>query len=105
VSTGHPRVPAVPPGTAVPDAERILRDAGLTPREDSASYAAHPTAPPGSVVGTSPAAGTEVTVGGPVGLVLSSGPAPARRQRDDNPGDTIGELLRNGLERALRGDH
>jgi serine/threonine-protein kinase len=104
VSTGHPRVPSVPPGTAVPDAERMLRDAGLTPREDSARYSPHPNAPPGTVIGTSPAAGTEVTLASPVTLVLSSGPAPVlpRRPRDD-PG-SLGELLRNGLERALRGD-
>ncbi|HWN31212.1 MAG TPA: protein kinase [Pseudonocardia sp.] len=104
VSTGHPRVPSVPPGTAVPDAERMLRDAGLTPREDSARYSPHPTAPPGTVIGTAPAAGTEVTLASPVTLVLSSGPAPVlpHRQRDD-PG-SLGELLRNGLERALRGD-
>ncbi|HEX4251057.1 MAG TPA: protein kinase [Pseudonocardia sp.] len=106
VSTGHPRVPSVPPGTAVPDAERILRDAGLTPREDSARYAPHPSAPPGTVIGTSPAAGSEVTVASQVTLVLSSGPpAPVlpRRPRGDDPG-SFGELLRNGLERALRGD-
>jgi len=85
VSTGHPRVPSVPPGTAVPDAERMLRDAGLTPREDSARYSPHPNAPPGTVIGTSPAAGTEVTLASPVTLVLSSGPAPVlpRRPRDD----------------------
>jgi serine/threonine-protein kinase len=105
VSTGHPRVPSVPPGTAVPDAERMLRDAGLTPREDSARYSPHPTAPPGTVIGTSPAAGSEVNLASPITLVLSSGPAPVvpRRQRGDDPG-SLGELLRNGLERALRGD-
>jgi hypothetical protein len=105
VSTGHPRVPAVPPGTAVPDAERILRDAGLTPREDSARYSPDPSAPPGTVIGTSPAAGAEVTIASPVTLVLSSGPAPPTlpRRSPHDPG-SLGDLIRNGLERALRGD-
>ena len=103
VSTGRPRVPAVPPGTAVPDAERMLRDAGLAPREDDADYAAHPTAPRGTVIGTSPAAGTSLPVSSPVTLVLSSGPAAApRRQR--NPGESLAQLLQQQLERALRGD-
>jgi len=103
VSTGRPRVPAVPPGTAVPDAERMLRDAGLAPREDDADYAPHPTAPRGTVIGTSPAAGTSLPVSSPVTLVLSSGPAAApRRQRD--PGESLAELLQQQLERALRGD-
>ena len=102
VSTGRPRVPAVPPGTAVPDAERMLRDAGLAPREDDADYASHPTAPRGTVIGTSPAAGTSLPVSSPVTLVLSSGPPTPRRQRD--PGESLAELLQQQLERALRGD-
>jgi len=102
VSTGRPRVPAVPPGTAVPDAERMLRDAGLAPREDAADYASHPTAPRGTVIGTSPAAGTSLPVSSPVTLILSSGPPTPRRPRDD-PG-SFAELLQRQLERALRGD-
>jgi beta-lactam-binding protein with PASTA domain len=101
VSTGRPRVPAIPPGTAVADARRLLRDAGLTPREDTASYAPHPSAPPGTVIGTSPGAGTVLPVSSPVTLVLSNGPA--RHQPDDEVGDSIADLLRRQLDRALRG--
>jgi serine/threonine-protein kinase len=100
VSAGRPRVPVIPPGTAVVDAERMLRDAGLTPREDAASYAPHRTAAAGTVIGTSPGAGTVLAVSSPVTLILSSGPP--RRPRDD-VGSSIGELLQRELDRALRG--
>jgi eukaryotic-like serine/threonine-protein kinase len=100
VSAGRPRVPTIPPGTAVADAQRLLREAGLTPREDPASYAPHPSAPPGTVIGTSPGAGTMLPVSSPVTLVLSSGPA--RHQRDEF-GESIADLLQRQLDRALRG--
>jgi serine/threonine-protein kinase len=102
VSTGRPRVPFVPPGTAVVDAERLLRDAGLTPREDVASYSPDPTAPRGTVIGTSPAAGTVLPVSSPVTLILSSGPP--RRVRGEDVGESIAELLQRQLDRALRGE-
>jgi tRNA A-37 threonylcarbamoyl transferase component Bud32 len=101
VSTGRPRVPAIAPGTAVADARRLLRDAGLIPREDTASYAPHPSAPPGTVIGTSPGAGSVLPVSSPVTLVISSGPA--RHQRDEEFGESIAELLQRQLDRALRG--
>jgi serine/threonine protein kinase/beta-lactam-binding protein with PASTA domain len=37
VSTGRPRVPNIAPGTPVTEAEQAIRDAGLTPVQDSSS--------------------------------------------------------------------
>jgi serine/threonine-protein kinase len=108
VSTGRPRVPDIPPGTAVADAQRILRDAGLTPSGTSPRYASDDTAPRGTVVGTDPEAGTAVHPGQPVDLVLSSGPAPTRHGRgrngsDEDPGQSFSDRIRDELEKALGG--
>jgi hypothetical protein len=61
-------------------------------------------------VGTSPAAGTAVSIGAPVGLVLSSGPEdegrdgdddrPRRRDRSDD-GDDPGRSLTDEIERRI----
>ncbi len=70
VSTGRPTVPRIAPGTSLADAEKALRDAGLTPlhsADDSDSV------PAGAVLRTDPKAGTELRVGEPVTIVVSSG--------------------------------
>lgn len=95
VSSGRPVVPDIPRGTAVADAEQLLRDAGLTPVQepgdgrnrgrggggDSGDGDGEDRGrdrdrfdedlPAGSVLRTDPRAGTVLAVGAPVALVLN----------------------------------
>ena len=75
VSIGHPAVPSIAPGTGPDTAEAALAAADLTPvRGPKPVY--DDSVPAGAVVRTEPAAGSSMTVGGRVTLVLSAGPAP-----------------------------
>lgn len=76
VSLGHPVVPELPPGVSFTAAERILADADLRAVRDEEASEYSDTVPKGAVIGPRPAAGTELTVGAPVTLVVSRGPAP-----------------------------
>jgi eukaryotic-like serine/threonine-protein kinase len=73
VSTGRPTVPEIAPGTSVADAERALRDAGLTPVHDTDDTDDSDSVPTGSVLRTDPESGTELRVGEQVTIVVSSG--------------------------------
>jgi serine/threonine-protein kinase len=73
VSTGRPTVPRIAPGTSLADAEKALRDAGLTPVHDSDDTDDSDSVPAGAVLRTDPKAGTELRVGEPVTIVVSSG--------------------------------
>jgi serine/threonine-protein kinase len=73
VSTGRPTVPEIAPGTSLADAERALRDAGLTPVHTSDDTDESDSVPEGAVVRTDPDAGTELRVGTDVTIVVSSG--------------------------------
>lgn len=76
VSLGRPVVPELPPGASFTAAERILADADLRAVRDEEATEYSDTVPEDAVIGPRPAAGTELTVGAPVTLVLSRGPAP-----------------------------
>ncbi|MGE3287966.1 MAG: Stk1 family PASTA domain-containing Ser/Thr kinase [Pseudonocardia sp.] len=99
VSAGRPAVPAIAAGTAVDEAERIVREAGLTPvrREADRHDPAHPV---GSVLRTIPSAGTVLAVGSEVALVRnvekSSVTVPFLIGRDED--DALDELDDLGLE-------
>lgn len=73
VSTGPPTVPDIAPGTPVADAERAVRDAGLTPVHDSEDTDESDSVPEGTVVRTDPEAGTALQAGERVTIVVSSG--------------------------------
>jgi serine/threonine protein kinase/beta-lactam-binding protein with PASTA domain len=73
VSTGRPTVPEIPPGTSLAAAEQALRDAGLTSVHESDDTDDSDSVPAGSVLRTDPEAGTELRVGEPVTIVVSSG--------------------------------
>jgi serine/threonine-protein kinase len=105
VSTGHPRVPPIPVGTPVGTAAGLLRDADLTANPDTTTRRNHPTAPVGTVIGTVPATGTQLTMGASVNLVLSKGPARNRdRGRDeDNSDGGFGRGIGDLLDRVLGG--
>ena len=81
VSSGRPQVPDVAVGTPVADAERAIRDAGLTPARSGSAREYSAAAPVGTVVRTDPAAGTALPGGGRVTLVLSRGAEPPRQVR------------------------
>ena len=81
VSSGRPQVPDVAAGTPVADAERAVRDAGLTPARSGSAREYSATAPVGTVVRTDPAAGTALPGGGRVTLVVSRGAEPPRQVR------------------------
>ena len=79
VSSGRPTVPAIAAGTTLADAEKAVRDAGLTPqRGGTAEYS--DAAPQGTLVRTDPAAGTVLPLNGQVTLVSSKGPKPKQVQ-------------------------
>ncbi|RCW44039.1 serine/threonine-protein kinase [Halopolyspora algeriensis] len=76
VSRGKPKVPEVPVGTPVSEAQRILRDAKLDPTLDSSADRYHTSVPKGRVLGLSPAPGTPVATSATVTIIVSKGPPP-----------------------------
>jgi beta-lactam-binding protein with PASTA domain len=98
VSTGRPTVPEITPGTSVEDAEQVLRAAGLTPVHSSDDTDDSDSVPTGSVLRTDPESGTELRVGAPVTIVVSSGESdtvkvPSVVGRDfDDAADILDEL-------------
>jgi len=98
VSTGRPTVPQIAPGTSVADAEQALRDAGLTPVHGSDDTDDSDSVPVGSVLRTNPKAGTELRVGEPVTIVVSSGESDTVKVPDvvgkdfDDAADVLDEL-------------
>ncbi|GAA3529404.1 Stk1 family PASTA domain-containing Ser/Thr kinase [Amycolatopsis ultiminotia] len=74
VSKGRPKVPDIQVGAPAADATKAIQDQQLTVAQGPPEYS--DTAPQGTVVSVSPAAGTPLDVGGQVTLVLSKGPEP-----------------------------
>jgi eukaryotic-like serine/threonine-protein kinase len=102
VSAGGPRVPAIPVGTPRDDAEQLIRDAGLDPDVDRGD-AEYSDEPEGTVIGTTPPAGTQLQRGATVRLVLSRGPEESDQVRvpnvvGDDVEDARAELTELGLE-------
>ncbi|WP_345605128.1 Stk1 family PASTA domain-containing Ser/Thr kinase [Pseudonocardia adelaidensis] len=98
VSSGRPTVPDIAPGTPVADAERAVRDAGLTPVHEAGDTDDSDSVPEGAVLRTDPEAGTELRVGEPVTIVVSSGESDTVEVPDvvgkdfDDASDILGEL-------------
>jgi eukaryotic-like serine/threonine-protein kinase len=105
VSSGRPVVPEIAPGTSVTQAEQILRNSDLTVAQDPGTQHSHPTAPPGSVIDTSPPAGTQMDIGAPVALVVSSGPRRHSGSEDGTDGlrRSIVDQIEQGIQHALGG--
>jgi beta-lactam-binding protein with PASTA domain/tRNA A-37 threonylcarbamoyl transferase component Bud32 len=76
ISLGHPVVPDLAVGSTPEEAQRAVQQADLNPRLDPDAAKFDDTVPVGAVVGLQPPAGTILTVGAPVTVVLSKGPAP-----------------------------
>lgn len=104
ISLGRPVVPGVEPGSTVNDAERAIQDADLNPRTDLDAGQFNDTIPAGSVVGLRPAPGTVLTVGAPVTVVVSKGPAPATVPdvRGMRQAEAMAALTRAGLRAQVR---
>ncbi len=77
ISLGHPVVPDLAAGSSPEEAQRAVQQADLSPRLDPDAARFDDTVPAGAVIGLQPASGTMLTVGAPVTVVLSKGPAPA----------------------------
>ncbi|MGH3830506.1 MAG: Stk1 family PASTA domain-containing Ser/Thr kinase [Pseudonocardiaceae bacterium] len=76
ISLGRPVVPTLEVGSTTEDAERAIQQAELSPRLDPRAAVFDDTVPAGAVIGSRPAAGTMLTIGAPVTVVISKGPAP-----------------------------
>jgi eukaryotic-like serine/threonine-protein kinase len=104
ISLGHPVVPAVHPASTVDDAEQAVEQADLRPRTDPNADEFNDTVPAGGVVGLRPAPGTVLTVGAPVTVVVSKGPAPVTvpNVRGMRQADAVAALTRAGLSVQVR---
>ncbi|MGH3836245.1 MAG: Stk1 family PASTA domain-containing Ser/Thr kinase [Pseudonocardiaceae bacterium] len=104
ISLGHPVVPDLAAGIAVEEAEDALREADLSPRRDLGAEEFHDTVPRGAVIELRPAAGTTLTVGAPVTLVISKGVAPTTVPdvRGLRQADAVSALDRAGLTVLVR---
>ncbi|HEY6421851.1 MAG TPA: Stk1 family PASTA domain-containing Ser/Thr kinase [Pseudonocardiaceae bacterium] len=104
VSLGHPVVPDLEVGSTAEEAERALRAADLSPRRNPAAEAFNDTVPTGSVIGLRPTSGTVLTVGAPVTLVISKGPAPTTVPdvRGRPEADAVATLARAGLKAQVQ---
>lgn len=102
ISLGHPVVPDVAPGSTVADAERAIQQADLNPRTDAEEF--NDTVPAGAVTGLRPASGTVLTVGAPVTVVVSKGPAPVTVPdvRGMRQAEAVTALTRAGLNVQVR---
>jgi beta-lactam-binding protein with PASTA domain len=76
ISLGHPVVPDLAVSSTPEEAQRAVQQADLSPREDPDAAKFDDTVPVGAVIGLQPPSGTVLTVGAPVTVVLSKGPAP-----------------------------
>lgn len=74
LSKGRPAVPDIRPGTALPDAEQAIKASQLTPVRGTDDFDAD--VPQGAVIRTSPSAGSQLTIGGQVTIIVSKGPIP-----------------------------
>ncbi len=99
ISLGHPVVPDVATGSTVEEAEQAIEQADLNPRTDPDAERFDDTVPAGEVIGLLPAPGTMLTVGAPVTVVVSKGPAPTTVPdvRDMRQADAVAALGRAGL--------
>ncbi|MGH3916563.1 MAG: Stk1 family PASTA domain-containing Ser/Thr kinase [Pseudonocardiaceae bacterium] len=106
LSLGRPVVPDLAVGTPLDDAERKLVEADLSPRSDPTTAEFHDTVPLGTVIGLQPTAGTMLTVGTPVTMVISRGPAPTTVPdvRGLPETEAIATLDRAGLTARVRRD-
>jgi len=91
LSQGRPRVPDIAAGTALEVARADLANADLELQLDERSDAYHDTVAEGTVLRLAPPAGTELTVGAPVTVVLSKGPPPV--EVPDVRGRTVEEAI------------
>ncbi len=104
ISLGHPVVPDLAAGSTAQEAEDALREADLSPRRDPGAEEFHDTVPRGAVIGLRPAAGTTLTVGAPVTLVISKGVAPTTVPdvRGLRQAAAVSALARAGLTAQVR---
>jgi serine/threonine-protein kinase len=76
ISLGHPVVPDLAVGSTPDEAQRAVQQADLSPRLDPDAAKFDDDVPAGAVLRLQPRSGTMLTVGAPVTVVLSKGPAP-----------------------------
>jgi serine/threonine-protein kinase len=74
LSKGRPAVPDIQPGTALSDAEQAIKASQLTPVRGTDDFDAD--VPQGAVIRTTPSAGSQLTIGGQVTIIVSKGPIP-----------------------------
>jgi serine/threonine-protein kinase len=104
ISLGHPVVPDLAAGATLDEAEQAIRQADLTLRTGPNVEQFDDTIPAGSVIGLRPEPGTVLTVGAPVTVVISKGPAPATvpEIRGMRQADAIAVLRRAGLSAQVQ---
>jgi len=104
ISLGHPVVPNLAVGSTTEEAERAIQQADLSPRLDPGAATFDDTVPVGAVIGPQPASGTILTVGAPVTVVISKGPAPTTVPdvRGLRQAEAVSALARAGLTAQVR---
>ncbi|MBQ0923196.1 Stk1 family PASTA domain-containing Ser/Thr kinase [Saccharopolyspora endophytica] len=78
VSLGKPAVPQIAAGITVAEAENLIRNAKLQPKQDSSSAQYDRAVPEGHVISVDPAPGTRVNLNSEVSLIVSKGPPPVQ---------------------------
>ncbi len=104
ISLGRPVVPDLAVGSSLGEAEQAIRQADLSPRHDQRGDRFDDTVRVGAVIGLRPAPGTVLTVGAPVTVVISKGPAPTTVPdvRGLPQADALAALTRAGLTAQVR---
>jgi serine/threonine-protein kinase len=104
ISLGHPVVPSLDTDSTVDEAREAIEQADLSPRIDPRAEEFDDTVPIGAVIRLRPASGTVLTVGAPVTVVVSKGPAPTTVPdvRGRGQADAIALLARAGLTAQVR---
>jgi eukaryotic-like serine/threonine-protein kinase len=104
ISLGHPVVPNLAVGSTPEEAERAIQQADLSLRPDPGAAEFNDTVPVGAVIGLQPASGTILTVGAPVTVVISKGPAPTTVPdvRGLRQAEAVSALARAGLTAQVR---
>jgi eukaryotic-like serine/threonine-protein kinase len=104
ISLGHPVVPDLVVGSSIDEAEQAIQQADLSLRRDRSDDKFDDTIPVGTVIELRPAPGTVLTVGAPVTVVISKGPAPTTVPdvRGLSQADALAALTRAGLTAQVR---